>query len=87
MVPADESVPSEGQEREHLADLLCNMGRIKLGENLDLLLDVLNLVFCTLEIYDLDRHCALCPLFIPARRKGRAQTTQLRSVKKRKYPL
>jgi len=43
------------------------MRRIELRENLYLLLDVLDLVFCTLEIYDLDRHRPLCPLFIAAR--------------------
>jgi hypothetical protein len=63
-------IPSEQSDRrvsECVVGLLCNMRRIELGKNLDFLLDVLDLVLCTLEVYDLDRHRPLRPLFIPAR--------------------
>lgn len=43
---------------------LGDMGRVELGKDLNLLLDVLDLVFCALEIYDLDRDCLLCALVI-----------------------
>lgn len=41
-----------------------DMRRIELGENLDLLLDVLDLVLCTLEVDDLDGHSLLSSFVI-----------------------
>ena len=40
------------------------MGRVQLGKDLYLLLDILNLIFCTLEVNDLDGYCFLGPLVI-----------------------
>lgn len=48
--------------------IFCDMRRVELGEDLYLLLDILDLVFCTLEVNDLDRYSLLCPLVISARR-------------------
>ena len=58
------AIPLEGTGEKWLAGLLCDMRRIELRENLDLLLDVLNLVFCAFKVYDLDRHRPLSPLFV-----------------------
>jgi hypothetical protein len=75
------------QERKRVVGILCDMGRIELRENLNLLLDVLNLIFCTLKIYDLNRHSPLRPLFIAARCTEKAQTIRLQGEEKEKYPL
>lgn len=44
--------------------VLRHIWRVQLGKYLDLLLDILDLVFCAFKVNNLDSDCLLCPLVI-----------------------
>lgn len=49
---------------EQNGNSLSDMGRIKLTKNLDFLLNILNLIFCTFEVDNLDRNRLLCTFVV-----------------------
>ena len=67
MIPASMNV-SSGDGKN--GDKLCYMRRIQLRQNLNFLLDILNLILCTLKVDYFDGDGLLCPLIITTDKRG-----------------